>query len=232
MKHLKEDMTYNEVESCKVEIKKFITEINVLEGYSLNIKPDDESFFIVISKHILFFKYLYMCDTNVFYFRVLISDLYYYIESILKSDVRYMYLNERSIIENYTRLITNIDVKNDHITDNSFQILKKKADELKLEESEFSLVKSEYTVACGYVHGSDIIKNDLSYVFDECIHKKSGLNERPKYYNRMKRVFKYFDSMLICVYPNYISGCFHRRKALLEYLIGQKYVDLLFQQLA
>ena len=55
MKHLKEDMTYNEVESCKVEIKKFITEINVLEGYSLNIKPDDESFFIVISKHILFF---------------------------------------------------------------------------------------------------------------------------------------------------------------------------------
>lgn len=47
----------------------------------------------------------------------------------------------------------------------------------------------------------------------------------------MKRVFKYFDSMLICVYPNYISGCFHRRKALLEYLIGQKYVDLLFEQL-
>ena len=141
MKHLKEDMTYNEVESCKVEIKKFIAEINAFEGYSLNIKPDDESFFIVISKHILFFKYLYMCDTNVFYFRVLISDLYYYIESILKSDVRYMYLNERSIIENYTRLITNIAVKNDHITDNSFQILKKKSDELKLEESEFSLVK-------------------------------------------------------------------------------------------
>ena len=37
---MKEDMTYNEVESCKVEIKKFITEINVLEGYSLNIKRD------------------------------------------------------------------------------------------------------------------------------------------------------------------------------------------------
>ena len=45
MKHLKEDMTYNEVESCKVEIKKFIAEINAFEGYSLNIKPDDESFF-------------------------------------------------------------------------------------------------------------------------------------------------------------------------------------------
>ena len=44
-------------------------------------------------------------------------------------------------------------------------------------------------------------------------------------------MYKYFDSMLICVYPNYISGCFHRRKALLEYLIGQKYVDLLFEQL-
>lgn len=231
MKYLKEDMTYNEIEFCKTEIKKFILEIGDLEEYNFNIKPYDEAFFIVISKHILFFKYLYMCDTNIFYFRVLISDLYYFIESILKSEIRYMYLNERSVIENYTRLITNISIKNDHITDNSFRILKQISDEFNFENSEFSLVKSEYAIACGYVHGSDIIKNDLSYVFDECILKKKGINERTKYYDRIKRVFKYFDSLLICVFPDYISGCFHRKKALLGYLIGQKCVDLLFEQL-
>lgn len=66
MKHLKEDMTYNEVESCKVEIKKFIAEINAFEGYSLNIKPDDESFFIVISKHILFLS-IYICVIQMYF---------------------------------------------------------------------------------------------------------------------------------------------------------------------
>jgi hypothetical protein len=120
-----EDMTYNEIETCKKEIKKFITDIHNIKGYNLNIKTYDEEFFVIVSKHIIFFKYLLMGNTAVFYFKSIISDLYYYIDSILKLEVRYMYLNERSIIENYTRLITNISIIGAHVTENSFHILKK-----------------------------------------------------------------------------------------------------------
>ncbi len=45
----------------------------------------------------------------------------------------------------------------------------------------------------------------------------------------MKSVFKMLDYMLICNYKEDVSGAFHRRKTLLEYLLGKKCVDILFK---
>lgn len=228
---MKEDMTYNEIDSCKSEIKAFLTNIHNMREYDLTIETYDDEFFTVISKHIMFFKYLYLGNNHVFYFRILISDFYYFIISILKMEVRYMYLNERSVIENYTRLITNISVNNDHVTENSFKILKTKSDSRNFDVNNYALLKNEYATSCGYVHGSDIIEKNLSFVFNECINNHCSIEERTKYYERIKKLLRYLDNLLIYEYSEFISGCFHRKKALLEYLLGSKCLETLFNEL-
>lgn len=230
-KLVKDDITYNEVDARKIEIEKFIEYIKGMDFKHFSIEKYDEVFFIYISKHIMFFKYMSFGTFNERYYKVLISDCYYFILAILKVEKRYMYLNERSIIENYIRLIVDISVENDHVTENSFIKLKSRKEKYNVTDDEYSLIRSEYVEACGYVHGASSIDETLSYVFDECINNKFALKDRAKYYDRIKALLKSFDRMLIIEYAEIISGCFHRKKAVLEYLLGKKEVDLLFDVL-
>lgn len=228
---MKDDLTYNEVDLCKQEILEFVEYLKKFDEKKIELKEYDIDFIRFISKQIIFVKYLLLGDCSVFYFKVLVSDLYYLILSIIKLEHRYMYLNERSIIENYTRLISKISVVNDHVTENSFIVLKNKSDGFKLNEADYSLLKSEYVTSCGFVHGSDIIENNLSFVFQECITNTFKFEDRAKYYDRIKRVVKYLDTLLIMEYPEFVSGCFHRKKALLAYLLGENQVNKLFDAL-
>jgi hypothetical protein len=228
---MKDDLTYNEVDLCKQEILEFVEYLKNFNEKKIELKGYDIDFIRFTSKQIIFVKYLLLGDCRVFYFKVLVSDLYYLILSIIKLEPRYMYLNERSIIENYTRLISKISVVNDHVTENSFIILKNKSDGFKLNEADYSLLKSEYVTSCGFVHGSNIIENNLSFVFQECIANTFKFEDRAKYYNRIKRVIKYLDTLLIMEYPEFVSGCFHRKKALLAYLLGENQVNKLFDAL-
>lgn len=164
------DISYNENKQCKQEIENFINHISNIDFLKLDLKQYDCDFFAFISKHILFFKYLNLTDLENNYLKTIISDFYYYIISILKDEIRYMYLNERSILENYTRLITKTSINSDHVTQNSFDALKTFSNNLGYDISEYSLLHSEYTTSCGYVHGSEKLTHALSYVFDDCIN--------------------------------------------------------------
>lgn len=225
------DISYNENKQCKQEIENFINHISNIDFLKLDLKQYDCDFFAFISKHILFFKYLNLTDLENNYLKTIISDFYYYIISILKDEIRYMYLNERSILENYTRLITKTSINSDHVTQNSFDALKTFSNNLGYDISEYSLLHSEYTTSCGYVHGSEKLTHALSYVFDDCINHPAQINKRSNYYNRIKKVITYLDKLLIHKYPDFISGCFHRRKTLLSYLLGEQNVDLLFNSI-
>lgn len=224
------DITYSELNLIKSDIKIFIdklSEISVLSGHMLT--QEQNEFFVFLSKHIIFFKYLYRGMGNPYFFKVLISDLYYYVLSILKNETRYIYLNERSIIENYTRAVTRKTVEEDHVTENLFLKLKNMKLKIDFTEQDYSLIKSEYTTSCGYIHGSKLLDNDLSFVLDECLENKIFINNLNKYHERIRKIFKTYDKILISEYGENISGCFHRQKTVFEYLLGRDCCELLFQ---
>jgi len=225
-----DDMTTQEINKIKININDFILEIKK-ESQIINFDfcQSDRDFFSFIAKHIVYFKYLYMGGKYKYFFEVLISDLYYLILSIIKNEKRYMYLNERSIIENYMRVIMLITIKDNHVTENVFREMHKKVFKCGFSDTEYSLIKSEYAESCCFIHGGLILKDDLVFALEECSNEIFEIKVRKKYYVRLQNVLKIFDKLLIAENCIYISGCFHRIKSVMEYLLGKQMVNLLFQ---
>lgn len=223
------DMTYSELKLIKSDINLFINRLSKISNeYNHYLTQSEKDFYIYISKHIIFFKHLYKGEENMYFFKVIISDMYYYILSILKNETRYIYLNERSIIENYTRAVVRKTVEEEHITDKIFLTMKEIDFKFDFTEEDYSLIKSEYTTSCGYIHGSSILEGDLSFVLEECLENRKFIKDESKYYERIRRIFKIYDKMLISQYGDFVSSCFHRRKSIFEYLLGKDCLDLLF----
>lgn len=227
---MKEDMTYNEIDLVKSNISlftEFLKKFAESEGRIL-IQADID-FFSLLSKHIIFYKYMYIDDCPLGHFyKVLISDCYYLILSIIRNEMRYIYVNERSIIENYARLIINKTVEENHVTEQILGGIKVQYNGI-LTDAEFSLIKSEYAMSCSYIHGGDVLGSVLSDAFNECIKNNQKFKDKNKYYVRVQRLLKSFDNILIVAYKYEVSGAFHRRKSLLEYLLGKDSVNLLFK---
>lgn len=86
------DMTYLEIKEIKSNIKQFLDEIQrIAQNQQFEYTQKDHDFFSFIAKHIIFFKYLYKGAQGIYFYKVLISDLYYLILSIIKCEMRYMY---------------------------------------------------------------------------------------------------------------------------------------------
>lgn len=224
------DMTYSEIEYVKSNINNFVEMIaQISKAEDFEFKQCDKEFFVFIAKHIVFLKYLYNGMGRLYFFKVIISDLYYYVLSIIKGEIRYMYLNERSIIENYTRAATHIMVEDDHVTENTFKLIKEKKYPFKFTSDDYALIKDEYRTSCGYIHGGNVLEDNLSFVFDECINNKKIIKNKTNYYMRIINIIKVYDKILISEYSDKVSGCYHRRKSLLKYLIGEECLELLFK---
>lgn len=109
------DITSEELSRIKYNIDDFlniISQRNNLNDY----QQIDKEFFSFLSKHIIFFRYLYNNNDQTYFYKVLISDLYCLILSIIQNNIRYIYLNERSIIENYMRAIMQEKMKDNQVT--------------------------------------------------------------------------------------------------------------------
>lgn len=232
---MKTDMTYIEVDIVKENIKDFVKklrDVSEIEGFK--ITQADEGFFAGIAKYIVFCKFLeqssFLGEMTQFIDNI-ISDAYYLILSLLKTEKRYMYVNERSIIENNVRMITYTTLSDTHITSEAFEKLKNVT--YSLSNDEYALIKNEYRVACDFVHGGKLQHENLSFVLEECLRKDEiSERERNALYGRILKILKIFNCMLIAEYTEQISGCFHRRKSLMSYLIGSDVVDYLFDSLA
>lgn len=223
------DITYSELVLIKSNINEFnnkLEEIAISLGHELT--QEEQSFYIFISKHIVLFKYLYNGMNNQYFFKVMISDLYYFILSILKGETRYVYVNERSIIENYTRAITRKTVEEDHVTEKLFLTMKSIEFSFEFTESDYALIKDEYKTSCGYIHGGNILNDSLASVLGECLENNILIKDTNRYHDKIRKILKIYDKMLISEYGEYISGCFHRRKTIFEYLLGKECLELLF----
>ena len=224
------DMTYLEIKEIKSNIKQFLDEIQrIAHNQQFEYAQEDRDFFSFIAKHIIFFKYLYKGAQGVYFYKVLISDLYYLILSIIKCEIRYMYVNERSVIENYMRVIMGVSLEYSHITEAVFQEMHDKIFQCNFTEAEYSLIKNEYVTSCEYIHGGNILNDNLAYVFDECVNNNFTIKEKGKYYIRLQNILKIFDKLIIAEKTLYINGCYHRKKSVMEYLVGKDQVELLFE---
>lgn len=226
---MRDELIISQINEIKKAISDFGDELNKYSEKEGNhhISQKELGFFSFLSKQIVFLKNVYETEPN-YKIKVLISDYYNYIVSIIKNEHRYMYVNERSILENYTRWIVSVDVEINHLTTQVFEDFKKQTSIL---ESEYSLIKSAYTDSCGYIHGSKLLNDNLSYVFQECITNEVKIKNLNCYFDTIMRIVKIYNRLIISTYPELIDRCFYRRKSVLKYLIGNEYVDLLFKQL-
>lgn len=223
------DLTYSKLNSIKLNIKKFIDKLETIaEAKGKILKQEDKEFYTFIAKHIIFFKYLYNGSNNIYFFKVMISDLYYYSLSLLGNEIRYVYLNERSIIENYTRAVVKKSLDEDYVTENIFLKMKDMDFRFRFSEDDYSLIKSEYVTSCGYIHGGEILNENLAFVLNECLENNDSIKDINKYHARIRKILKIYDKMIISEYTDFISGVFHRQKTILEYLLGKDSLELLF----
>lgn len=228
---MKSDMTYNLIDCEKLNLSNFVNKLNELsQRENIEFEESDKSFFSMIAKQIIFLKYFVLSlekGVEIKYIKTIISDLYFLVMSIIKREQRYIYVNLRSIIENSIRMFTDISVEENYLTQDIFDKIKSE-----LSRDEYSLLRSEYRVACNYIHGGSLLEENLAFVLEECLKKtEMSSKEKNAFYGRICRLIKIFDKEIILHYTEYINGCFHRRKSLMEYLIGKGNVDLLFDTL-
>ena len=222
----KDELIISEINDIKKAIHIFKNDlINYSESIGNHrLTTNELSFFSFISKQIIFLKNIYASKYN-YTIKVLISDYYNFIVCIIRNEQRYIFVNERSIIENYTRWIVSTDFEINHITTQVFEDFKVKTS---ISDSDYALIKSAYTESCGYIHGSKLLDSNLSYVFKECIANETKIKNINNYFDIIKRIIKIYNKLLIMTFPQLIDECFFRRKSVLKYLIGEELLELLF----
>lgn len=216
MKHIINNSILN---STKEELSSFMLKLHDLDTNKALSKQSTKDFIAFLSKKLMFLKYLYHEENN-YSLAVLISDFFFLIISIIKNEIRYIYLNERSIIENFTRYIMKKTLEDSQVTHSLFEEMNNIFFKNTKFQSEFSLIKSEYNIACNYVHGGKKLEHSLISVLDEYINNKLELKNSKALYNNMSRIITTFIRIIISNNTDTVNVCFYRKKTILKYLIG------------
>ena len=224
---MNDSLILTELLNVKSEIKNFIDELyKFANNTNFNLKNEDEAFFRFISKRIIFFKYI-LYNKNTYSCKVLISDFFNLIISILENKERYIYLNERSIIEHYIRLILDSPSDKSSRELNLFKNLKESYPYI-FNEDIYSLIRNEYSIASEFIHGNEILKNVLVTCFkDFTNNKKSHYNSLN--YKNITNLINHFELAFLYSKTSLIDSAFYRKKYILEYLKDKDYVKKLNQ---
>lgn len=221
---MNDNMVSNEILSTKKEISNLMNELHKLaNSNNFNLENYDEAFFIFLSKRIIFFKYI-LNYNQIYLCKILISDFFNLIINILENKKRYIYLNERSIIENYIRLILDYDSNKSNRELNLFDTLKKSYSPI-FDNNIYSLLRSEYSIASEFIHGGEILKDNLTMYFKDFYNNSS--NNKSINYKNITKLIKHFELAFLHSKTSLIDQAFYRKKYLLEYLKGKEYVQKL-----
>ncbi|MHA6168228.1 hypothetical protein [Bacillus mojavensis] len=206
---------------CKKEINGLITNI---DGQFPSLDNQAKEYYRVIAKQILFFKYILNAYPHTYAAKVIISDFFNFILDDINESTRYLYLNERSIIENYIRLILKDDAYTTHITSQSFIDLKEQNMSI-LNEAEYGKIMNEYKISCSFIHGGYKLTDHLVDNFEDCLNGISRISQRTKR-NRINQtldLFKILNKLFILNNKEVVDNSFHRNKPALKYLLGKQY---------
>ena len=111
---MKNNLSLFELNAVKEEITSFLKKLEELDNNGFLSEQSNKDFIMFLAKKIMFLKYLYQADVK-YTLAVLISDFFFLILSIIKSEIRYIYLNERSIIENFTSYIMEVPLEDSYV---------------------------------------------------------------------------------------------------------------------
>lgn len=220
-------MRYIGTELCKEEIDNLISYVENYNGNFNYISMDQKTieFYRFISKQVIFFKFILKAYPKTYSIQVIVSDFLSLIVNDLKLETRYYYLNQRSIIENYMRMILKDQSNITHITKQSFKDLKEQ-NQLELNEIEYNRIINEYKIACSFIHGGNFLQEHLVSNFEECVDNKTQISER----KRKGKISQFFEmvnilnKLFLIHNSEEIDNSFHRNKVTLEYLMGKRYM--------
>lgn len=226
------NMDYHEVKQLKLIINATVQGLyRISKEQNISISENDKNFYIFLIKHVIFFDYILNSYPETFILKVLISDFSYLIMNDMKQNDRYIKLHERSIIENYLRLILKNPDYIRNIDTNAFNELKDSCNTYNLNDKQVGAVHSAYKLSCSYIHGGKILEENLPKFFSEVftnIHKtKKNKNIQN---NRIIQYISYLDLAFITSNKEVVSNSFHRRKSMLDVLISKDKARILFTQ--
>lgn len=142
----------------------------------------------------------------------------YLIRSIKNGEERYYYLNLRSIIEHSLRIVNNIDsidtVTNNEIIENTKNLIKLKGISVNI-----SLIKTEYTKSCLYVHGNEKAGMNLALYYQSSIECEGSIKEISSKLNILVKLLKELFDLILISQNNIVDTAFFRRKTVLKYLL-------------
>ena len=221
---MRSNLSLCELNAAKEEIATFLQKLTELDNDSFLSEQSNKDFIMFLAKKIMFLKYLYQTDCQ-YSLAVLISDFFFLILSIVKSETRYIYLNERSIIENFARYIMGTSLENSYVTYALFEEMNQKFFKQTTSQSDFSLIKSEYSTACNYVHGGEKLEQSLISVLIEYSERKITIEKRRSLYSNITNLISIFIHIIISNKTEIVNSCFHRKKSTLNYLIGKGIIN-------
>lgn len=224
------NMDYQEVKFIKSTIKETIKGLErISQEKKLTISENDKNLYIFLIKHIIFFEHILNSYPETFSLRVLTTDIYYLIVNDMKQNDRYSRLHERSIIENYIRLIIKSDIYVNNIDITAFNELKDNCIRYGISEDEVNAIYSAYKESCSYIHGGKILEGNLPKIFSEVFSDKiSNKKNKNIQNNRIIKYITYLDSAFIISNKEVVSNSFHRRKSVLDALLTKNRSSLLF----
>lgn len=228
------DLTRGEIDELNNNMDSFQRYINsYCKDQNITLSQATNSFLRFWAKHIIFMNYLKEYDYIKWHCRIsgIISDMFFFSASIILNQKRYMYLNLRSFIESFMRLLLNEEIENGQITRKAFEKFRLVYKNDILNADDFSIIKSVYQESCVAIHNPLFEGNDLAKGIRDCLEYRCGAGGRytvmGKNFNNVITVTSIFIKLLIYKYKDQINGAFHRRKRLMAKLVGDKMVESL-----
>ncbi|MDR6720879.1 hypothetical protein [Paenibacillus sp. 2003] len=209
------DPTFEELRIVKGEIQSFVND---------NFNPSSEhlkNYFINICKKIVLVKYLIRQLPTDYRYRALLSDLYYLLNSIELGELRYYYLNIRSIIEQSMRIVVDIA---DTTTITYVELMESVSGFRNtinhIREVNIGIIQDEYSKACLYVHGNSNAQMGLAEYYNTSFRTTKSIEGLETKLNQLVGLLKSVFSLIILSQAGVTDAAFHRRKSILRYLIS------------
>lgn len=199
---------YNEILELELEIKKFQKIVN---NNSLTLEE--------ILKRTLFFQdsLKEINKKNEHYKDVFMFDLLLCLNSIFDKKKRNFYFYYRSFIENYIRILINLEDKD------SLGVIKlfKKLKEEKIEEDDYNFLEFNYSEACNYVHSNILANLKISRYYNEILKDTLEESEQEELLQLLLNLLNMMIKNYIKKYIGEIENNYFRTKQKLSFFIGE-----------
>lgn len=208
---------YDLCKDLKEEIQNFI--------HMIDVNKDLENINDIrgMTKRIIFLKTITLNQANNHYPKCMVYDLLSIVHALTQSSTRNVYNLYRSFIENFIRVVLELDDNDNTGVRNLFTSLKNKFSISPETIEIINYIEGEYSLCCNFVHSN--VQARLSvFEYYKDILESDEMNSK-KLTQIIKKILKFLQKatlFLIYISPESLDGAFHRNKQKMKFLIGDK----------